>query len=782
MITGPLSARAQELTAQGAAFVTATVVRVEHPTSAKPGNVALVHEDGSMEGFVGGVCAQNSVRLYSLKAIERGEPLLLRILPDGPGLASVKNGANANSRAEDPESHPPTPTTLEVAHDEGSVTVQNPCLSGGAIEVFLEPYLPPPRVIVAGDTPIAAALLRLGPDLGLDAVDSRGGDSGTVVPSADDLALVVAAHGRDELAILRAALEAEVQYVGLVASRKRGAGVLDQLRGEGLPEELLARIDTPAGLDIGARTPARGRALDPGLDHPGAPPGEHGPALVGGRSADRGRSDLRHDRGRERRRAVGAVRGRHALLLRRGLSPRLRAPARVGMTPPRVTGEAADEVRQLAPDVETLAVRLGAIDYLVDEALATSMFLSLRLPQPLLLEGEAGVGKTEAGKALAAVLDTPLVRLQCYDGIDAAEALYEWNYPRQLLSIRLAEAQGAALSEQDLFGREYLIRRPLLRALEHPGPRPAVLLIDEIDRADDDFEAFLLELLAEAAVTIPELGTIRATHPPIIVLTSNRTRDLHDAVKRRCLYQWIDYPSAEREVEIVRRRVPGSSQSLAVQVADAVSRMRDSDIQKPPGVAEAIDWVAALTVLRCLRVGRRRDRPDARVGAEVRRGPGGHPRCRARAAGGPAMTEPFRVRTLGLDLPAVAATFGRRLHDAGVPVTAERAAWFARALAAVEPVSRRRLYWTARGVFVTDSTQARAFDAVFASVFGSPSPREDATPAPEDASTEATGPDERPSRGEANTAESSPAGAATIQPAVVRGAGRRRTGPDAGQR
>ncbi len=267
------------------------------------------------------------------------------------------------------------------------------------------------------------------------------------------------------------------------------------------------------------------------------------------------------------------------------------------MTPPRVTGEAADEVRQLAPDVETLAVRLGSIDYLVDEALATSMFLSLRLPQPLLLEGEAGVGKTEAGKALAAVLDTPLVRLQCYDGIDAAEALYEWNYPRQLLSIRLAEAQGAALSEQDLFGREYLIRRPLLRALEHPGPRPAVLLVDEIDRADDDFEAFLLELLAEAAVTIPELGTIRATHPPIIVLTSNRTRDLHDAVKRRCLYQWIDYPSAEREVEIIRRRVPDSSQSLAVQVADAVSRMRDSDIQKPPGVAEAIDWVAALTVL-----------------------------------------------------------------------------------------------------------------------------------------------------------------------------------------
>jgi MoxR-like ATPase len=263
----------------------------------------------------------------------------------------------------------------------------------------------------------------------------------------------------------------------------------------------------------------------------------------------------------------------------------------------RVTGQAADELRHLVPDVETVAVRLASVDYLVDEALATSMFLSLRLPQPLLLEGEAGVGKTEAGKALAAVLDTPLIRLQCYDGIDAAEALYEWNYPKQLLSIRVAEARGAQLREEDLFGRDYLIRRPLLRALEHPGPRPAVLLVDEIDRADDDFEAFLLELLAEAAVTIPEIGTVRATHPPIIVLTSNRTRDLHDAVKRRCLYQWIDYPTPQREVEIVRRRVPAASQELAVQVADAVSRMRDSDVQKPPGVAEAIDWVAALTVL-----------------------------------------------------------------------------------------------------------------------------------------------------------------------------------------
>jgi MoxR-like ATPase len=254
-------------------------------------------------------------------------------------------------------------------------------------------------------------------------------------------------------------------------------------------------------------------------------------------------------------------------------------------------------MRELPDDVETLARRLSAVDYLVDEGLATALFLGLRLPQPLLLEGEAGVGKTAAAQALALALDTPLIRLQCYDGIDAAEALYEWNYPRQLLSIRLAEATGRELSEGDLFGREHLIARPLLQALEHPGPRPAVLLIDEIDRADDDFEAFLLELLADAAVTIPELGTIRAEHPPVIVLTSNRTRDLHDAVKRRCLYHWLDYPTPERELDIVRRRVQGVSDGLAHKVVAAVAVMRDSDVQKPPGIAEAIDWLRALQLL-----------------------------------------------------------------------------------------------------------------------------------------------------------------------------------------
>jgi MoxR-like ATPase len=257
----------------------------------------------------------------------------------------------------------------------------------------------------------------------------------------------------------------------------------------------------------------------------------------------------------------------------------------------------SEDAGQLVPDAGALAGRLGEVDYLADEGLATALYLALALPQPLLLEGEAGVGKTEAAKALAAVLDTPLIRVQCYEGIDSAEVLYEWNYPRQLLRIRMAEAASAELSEDELFSAEYLVRRPLLRAIEHPGPRPAVVLIDELDRADDDFEAFLLELLAEASLTIPELGTIRAQHPPIVVLTSNRTRDLHDALKRRCLYHWIDYPSAEREAEIVRRRVPAAAPRLAAEVAAAVRHLRGEDIQKPPGIAEAIDWVAALRVL-----------------------------------------------------------------------------------------------------------------------------------------------------------------------------------------
>ena len=206
-------------------------------------------------------------------------------------------------------------------------------------------------------------------------------------------------------------------------------------------------------------------------------------------------------------------------------------------------------VADLLPDVAALQAGLDAVDYLADEGTATALFCAARLAQPVLIEGEPGVGKTQAATSLAQVLRTPLVRLQCYEGIDVAEALYEWNYPRQLLSIRLAESRGEMLEDADVFGEEYLVARPLLTALRHRGPRPAVLLIDEVDRADDDFEAFLLELLADAAVTIPEIGTLRAAYPPIAVLTSNRTRELHDALKRRCLFHWIDYPSAQRSAE-----------------------------------------------------------------------------------------------------------------------------------------------------------------------------------------------------------------------------------------
>ena len=260
-------------------------------------------------------------------------------------------------------------------------------------------------------------------------------------------------------------------------------------------------------------------------------------------------------------------------------------------------GDRGATVADLLPSPAGVQAALDEVGYLADEGISTALFCAARLPQPLLLEGEAGVGKTEAAKALAVVMATPLIRLQCYEGIDAAEALYEWNFPRQLLAIKVAEASGQARREEDLFGREYLISRPLLQAVEHPGPRPAVLLIDEVDRADDEFEAFLFELLAESSVTIPELGTVHAGHPPVVVLTSNRTRDLHDALKRRCLYHWIDYPDLERATAIVRRRVPEASAALAGQVAAAVRRLRSLDVQKPPGVAEAINWVLALDLL-----------------------------------------------------------------------------------------------------------------------------------------------------------------------------------------
>jgi MoxR-like ATPase len=248
-------------------------------------------------------------------------------------------------------------------------------------------------------------------------------------------------------------------------------------------------------------------------------------------------------------------------------------------------------------DVDDVIARFDSHDFLLDVGTASAFYLAVTLGRPLLLEGEPGVGKTTAAKTLAAVLDAPLVRLQCYEGLTASEALYDWNYQRQLLSIRLAEARGAGIDESDLYTETYLVDRPILQCVRYRGATPPVLLIDEIDRADDEFEALLLEFLGEAAVTVPELGTFLAERPPIAVLTSNRSRDLHDALRRRCLYHWIDYPDPLRSVAIVRRTVPGATAALIDDATQFVGSARDLDLDKPPGVAETIDWVAALVAL-----------------------------------------------------------------------------------------------------------------------------------------------------------------------------------------
>jgi MoxR-like ATPase len=255
---------------------------------------------------------------------------------------------------------------------------------------------------------------------------------------------------------------------------------------------------------------------------------------------------------------------------------------------------------KLPTSIDETVKLLGSADYLADRSLATVLFLALRMGRPLFLEGEAGVGKTEIAKVLSATLGRRLIRLQCYEGLDVSAAVYEWNYAEQMIAIRLAEAEGKVDRERlssDVFSERFLIKRPLLQALE-PDPAGApVLLIDELDRTDEAFEAFLLEVLADNQVTIPEMGTVKAAHPPIVIITSNRTREIHDALKRRCLYHWVGYPTAERELKIVRAKVPGISKKLSEQVVAFVQALRHQDLFKSPGVAESLDWAAALAEL-----------------------------------------------------------------------------------------------------------------------------------------------------------------------------------------
>ena len=247
--------------------------------------------------------------------------------------------------------------------------------------------------------------------------------------------------------------------------------------------------------------------------------------------------------------------------------------------------------------IDSLQSAMRERNYIAERGLATSLYLALKLNRPLFLEGEAGVGKTEVAKVLANLLDTELIRLQCYEGLDVHHAVYEWNYTRQMMHIRLLEARGEKASEAELFGEEFLLRRPLLQAIEQSRAKPTVLLIDELDRSDDEFEAFLLEVLSDFQITIPEIGTIKTPNPPVVIITSNRTREVHDALKRRCLYYWIDYPSFEKELEIVRTQLPDAPAKLARQITGFIQALREMDLYKLPGVAETLDWTTALVAL-----------------------------------------------------------------------------------------------------------------------------------------------------------------------------------------
>ena len=364
---------------------------------------------------------------------------------------------------------------------------------------------------------------------------------------------------------------------------------------------------------------------------------------------------------------------------------------------PEHTPETVDDVRNA----------LAAHDYLADEGLATAIFLAKTLHRPLLLEGEAGVGKTEVAKVLARWTGGDLLRLQCYEGLDVAQAVYEWDYSRQLLHLRAAEAAGQVgpdattdALEDELYSERFLVRRPLLQAIDHGEGPPPVLLIDEVDRADDEFEAFLLEVLSDYAITVPELGTFRAHVPPLVVITSNRTRDVHDALKRRCLYHWVDHPDFEREVAIVRLRAPGVSETLARQVAAAVESVRGLGLYKPPGVAETIDWAMALAALGRTSLDERSVRATLgtvlkyREDAERVQTHGIGDLVRAAAA------RSVTPMPATVDVERFAVGFARVLRGAGLDVPVGTVVTYAEALAAVGIEGRSGVYWAGRTTLV----------------------------------------------------------------------------------